>query len=413
MAFVEIKFDQRQIDEILSQVREYVAGSTLHYDRSTELAAPIDARIYEGKVARVHTPGDGLRYSWGEELRDVEELANIVSQLPGKPITLDHPDGLVSDGAQAKVVGEIISARVDGDYAVARLLITDVEALSAIFDGKRDLSLGYQCHLDGNRYQRGIKVDHLALVQRGRCTGSGGSCELRGDSTSGCHCGGACKRRASGHNDLEMAENNSDSTAARESDTRVDELQKQLAEALADATAQKARADQSEKDRDAALAEKTALEVEATNARKDAESEKVRADQAAVDAQASMEKALLDAASTVSTQVAAKVALISAAAPILANVDLTKMSDREIKVAVIKHVDGDDISAEKPDAYVDGVYEGALKRFARADTSRADAQVAIQQMRNDGIQQEALTGLAAEQKAMDDLRRRKAAAWLK
>ena len=66
-------------------------------------------------------------------------------------------------------------------------------------------------------------------------------------------------------------------------------------------------------------------------------------------------------------RVDAQVALLEAARATGAKVE-AKMSPRAIKCAVIKHVDGDDVAADKHDAYVDGVYEGALKR-AKTDAA--------------------------------------------
>lgn len=72
-----------------------------------------------------------------------------------------------------------------------------------------------------------------------------------------------------------------------------------------------------------------------------------------------------DAADRFDAQVAERVALLTEAAATGAKVD-AKMSSIEIKRTVVKHVDGEDIPAEKPEPYVDAYYEGALKR-ARKD----------------------------------------------
>lgn len=79
----------------------------------------------------------------------------------------------------------------------------------------------------------------------------------------------------------------------------------------------------------------------------------------------------------IAAKVDAKIALLDRARTTGAKVD-AKMSDRAIKVAVVKHVDGDDIPADKHDAYVDGVYEGALKRAGKdaAETARGAAALA-------------------------------------
>jgi hypothetical protein len=77
-----------------------------------------------------------------------------------------------------------------------------------------------------------------------------------------------------------------------------------------------------------------------------------------------------DAAETeFATKVAAKTELVVAATTILGvgKVD-AKMTDRAIKVAVIKHVDKTDVADDKHPAYVDALYDGAVAR-ARADAA--------------------------------------------
>ena len=167
-------------------------GERLHHDWSGgALASPVQARIVEGRVARVHRRGDALKYPWGEETRDEAELARIVAQLVGKPLVLGHPDpapenghGMVSDGAKAHVVGVVVSARIDGDYAVAKFMITSDDALEAIAAGIKDLSMGYICKSDEQGNQFETRVDHIAVVRRGRCrsNSNGAACEFMADS---------------------------------------------------------------------------------------------------------------------------------------------------------------------------------------------------------------------------------------
>lgn len=419
--------------------------SNLRSDRGV-LAPPVSATIYEGRVARVHKPGDALIYSSGPEHRDTGELSNIVSQLPGIKVYLGHPTVYPAKDSDQKVVGYVESGRVDEDTAVARIVITDEEAVEAIRSDVKELSLGYSCSLDGDRYQRGITLDHLALVDRARCSGV---CSLRVDMLAPvteenmkvgtlevevkltgveevkkaldamssntmekcekcekepCVCekadgvspSCACKNHAINHNNGETM-----------SDIKADETATEM-EAL------KAKLEEAHK----AL---TALEIEATNARKDAEAVKGQLDaalQAAEDAKteaaAAVQKAKLDAeealANEVQARVDARVALVVEAKPYLADMDLSKMSDREIKCAVIKHVDGDSVPAEKSIDYVTGVYEGALKRAGAAATSREVARVAVNEMRKDNAP---LTGVDAERAAKEKMLRESAQAWVK
>lgn len=225
----------------------------------------------------------------------------------------------------------------------------------------------------------------------------------------------------------------------------MDEMNKKLAEAHADAAAHKARADQAEKDRDTqksradqAEKDRDQAKTEAFNARKDAETalatvdaEKARADQAEKDAQAKIEKAeadakaadeksRADAASDLDTRVAAKVALVSEAAPIIGTndkgekVDVAKMADRDIRCAVVLRVDGEDLAKMNPkpsDDFVAGVYKGAVGRHARAASSRADARTVITDTREQGVTVvvNVQSAADAEKAATENLRARMAA----
>lgn len=416
-----------------------MSGFTIKTDRGP-LSPPITATIYEGRVARTHAPGDALIYGTGPEHRDTDELANVVNQLTGLKIYIGHPAKFPAAKSGAKVVGTVESGRLDDDTAVARVSITDPGALALIQAGTHELSLGYQCKLDGDRYQRGIKLDHLAIVERARC---GPTCALRTDemevtiveepmievpvtitvseetkalieklgalqAKQDCGCGGApdgkveqpvntctCKNHAIVHNNGEpMSDLNN-------------ELQGKLDAALAEIEALKGKV--------------TTLEVEAVNARKDAEAATGKLEAAAQaleatksEAAAQVAQAKADAdeaiAKELQTRVDARVGLLVEAGAVLKDADLKKMSDREIKCAVIKHVDGDEVAADKSMDYVTGVYEGALKRANAAGASRAAVRATVNEMRKDNAP---LTGTDAEKASKLKMHRDSASAWTK
>jgi hypothetical protein len=430
------------------------------------LAAPVSAKIFEGRVGRTHGPGDPLYYGPDDlEYRDQSEVERIAAQLPGLKFTLLHPEGMLKDGSPAKIVGHVIEGRVDGNHAVARILITDDAALAAIEDGMHELSLGYSAKLDGDRYQREITLDHLALVPRARC---GASCALRvdsmGESVGECTCPTVkvevevkqcaceseaeveapeaempgmdsacpCKNRAMLYTLPQMtvasANTNEDLGKNQAKEFVMDELKAQLSAALADAAAQKARADQAEAD---AAEQKIRADLAESNARADAASlqtqvdaEKARADAADLAAQAAVEKARADAdaaeVAKFDAAVTARVDALTSACAVLGHlddegkpVDRSKMSNRDIKIAIIKHVDGDDMIAEDAvEAFVDGMYTGALKRHAQAAGSRADARQAIVQLRSDGAAAVNTTGASAEKAARDAMILRASTAWM-
>lgn len=349
----------------------------IHQDRTGALASPVSARIYEGRVARIHPDGDPLRYAWGDEFRDEAGIQEIVAELQfGKPFTLNHPTDLVSRGATADVVGQVISARIDGAFVVARILITDPRGIAAIDSGINELSLGYTSRLDETRRQRDIKIDHLALVPRARC---GASCALRTDCTC-INCAisynsstvadspnidiapagqmfaadeihvqsamdtfnpgtfkGPSDRKAAFHNILGRAHQLGIDPLGFEKKYRgllevgdpqgiivMDELQKKLGEALASAATEKARADQLDVELKAVKTSLTSAEIASTNAQAALVTEKtlteaanVRADQAKTDADAVVTKAKLDAGTAVSAAVASRVQLLTEANQVL------------------------------------------------------------------------------------------------
>lgn len=458
----------------------------LHKDRSGALAAPVTGTIYEGTVARVHPDGDPLRYGPDHvEYRDAAGLQEICNDLQTpRPFTLLHPDSLISAGARADIIGQVIGARLDGDFVIARILVTDPRGVAAIDAGMHELSLGYLAALDDNRRQRNIRVDHLALVPKGRCL----TCALRADCQSEAAC--PCTNRAISYN-AEVAESNLDAPltaktrhelpssmfAAPGTDSlpledeghvraamsrydqtqfkgpaekkaayhhivarahqlgidpagfekkygnmdqgiSMDELSKKLGEALADVAAQKARADALDSDLKAVKAElataKTALvtaEVTATNAQASVGAEKSRADAAEATVKTAVDKAKLDADAGLTLAVRNRVAIETQANRILGATDATGkgidrsgLSDRDIKVAIVKHVDSLEIGADKVPAFVDGVYEGAIVRASNAAVSVKDVRETILANKQDGTK---LSGSAAEAAARKDMMDRK------
>lgn len=121
-------------------------------------------------------------YRPDEEVFDTASLQTFA----GRPITNDHPSiGDVSaDNWKDLSVGHIGGVlKKDGDYIVAPLAIMDASAIAAIEDGKREVSMGYTADLewtpgttaDGEKYdaiQRNIRINHLAIVDRGRAGGA-------------------------------------------------------------------------------------------------------------------------------------------------------------------------------------------------------------------------------------------------
>jgi hypothetical protein len=470
--------------------------------------------MFEGRIARTHRPGDALRYPWGEEHRDASELEQIVAQAPGKPVVsppdeaYGHPSDLLRNDAPYRIVGQIESARVDGEHAVARVFITDPGTIKAVReDGIDELSLGYACRVDDQRYQRNTYVDHLSVVPRARC---GASCALRTDEqqvepptentmrtgqvdivhprtdeklsakerhalepssfavpgtedlpiedeghlraamsrfgqehfpspdakrtayhrilkrakelgvdASGfekmhaehmdaCACGGACQRTR-----MQVpCQCQGDAASLPGKATKMDELQQKLEAAHTEIGSLKAKLDTAEKERDEAR-------LAAHDAKKALETEKVRADAAEAAKQAAEEQARKDADDMFNARVDARVELLAEVHTLGLKgadgqpVELKKMDERAIKVAVVKHLDGEEIGDKESLEFVNGMYRIAMKHAAAAKESRADLREALQEKREDAAQPTAEKHRDSEQASLAAMQNDTSSAWAK
>lgn len=117
------------------------------------------------------------------ELRPPEEVfkAASLATYSGKPITDGHPaEAVTAKNAKRLSVGLMQEAgKQDGENVIAPITIFDQDAIDKIMKGgKRELSLGYKVDLEempgvwnGQEYdavQRNIRINHLAIVPRGR-----------------------------------------------------------------------------------------------------------------------------------------------------------------------------------------------------------------------------------------------------
>lgn len=102
-----------------------------------------------------------------------------LASCEGKPVTLDHPDEFVAPGNFGALArGSMFNVRrgsgIEDDLMIADLMVTDAQAIKAIQDdGIAEVSLGYEADYEqvspGRGVQRNIVVNHVALVERGRC----------------------------------------------------------------------------------------------------------------------------------------------------------------------------------------------------------------------------------------------------
>lgn len=130
-----------------------------------------------------------------------------------------------------------------------------------------------------------------------------------------------------------------------------------------------------------------------------------------------LKKVRTDAAADVSQKIDSKVSLIVEAKKAGATVD-SKMSDKAIRIAVIKHVDKLDVADASHEEYVRALYEGALTR-ARTDAieieagaeALAAARTVVESVRQDRTEQKKDGNDEAE--AARQMRARTRSAWAK
>jgi uncharacterized protein len=353
----------------------------LRYDRGT-LRPPkrlangsirVDAYLTRTGVFEYLNPDGSIR----REYRDASEVfaEDSLESFEGVTITDDHPSEPVSaNNARAVSVGTLQGApRRDGDHVAATMIVFDAATIAKLERGKRELSCGYECELveepgvspSGERYdarQTKIRGNHVAIVDYAR---AGRTARARMDAA-------------------EMVASTERQDGAERA-LPMDELKK----ALEQAAAEKARADAAEQ-------RIKVLETEAN-------AQRARAD--GLDKELAAErKARTDAAADVPKLVASRVALQAAAVTVLGDdYRFDGTSDRDIKIAVVKKVDEDDLPADSHDAYVDGRYVAALKQAGRRDSALGALRLATVESRGTDPRNDAV-------KAREDFERRMNAA---
>lgn len=110
-----------------------------------------------------------------------------MSSFRSAPVTIGHPrfaDGspknVTSENAQELQVGTLEGTPVrDEDTLTGTLVIARQDAIDMIDGGTVELSAGYTCDLivndEGEIYQRNIRANHIAIVDKGR---AGSSCRI-------------------------------------------------------------------------------------------------------------------------------------------------------------------------------------------------------------------------------------------
>ena len=288
------------------------------------------------------------------EYRPPEEAFNAdsLASLRGKPITVGHK-AMVTAGNAASVqpVGSVISGgQQDGDNIRADIIIYSLGTAA------RELSCGYRLDLDetpgttptGQHYdavQRNIRYNHLAIVPKGRA--------------------GVARLNMDGEQELDFLEErkeNEETMLDKMTKIRLDGGLEYDAAPEVGVAFEKLKADAAKLRQDIADRTKEYDQLQAKYDASLADNEKLKADAAKAAEEA---KANFDAA------VKSRVSLLAVAAKHkVANAD--GLTDKEIKLAVIKAVRGDKLSLDgKSDDYIDAAFDMAKDEAAGREDAMA------------------------------------------
>lgn len=271
------------------------------------------------------------------ELRPAEEVfhADSLKSFAGKPVTDEHPgEPVTARNAKRLSVGTVQGeGSRDGDNVIAPIIIHDDEMIDKVIrGGKRELSLGYKVDLEetpgvwnGQEYdaiQRNIRVNHLAIVPRGRA----GNARLNLDR----------------HDAVSFNPQEEDAMSENLSRIRLDsgleyqaapEVVVEIEKLRSDKSELSARTVELQKQLDTVAAERDTLRSQAQSA------DKVRA----------------DALEVARAEVKARAELDKVAETF--KLDGTGKTDRELKELVIKSARADADLTGKSDDYVDAAFD--------------------------------------------------------
>jgi hypothetical protein len=323
----------------------------LRYDRATIKAEVtdegflVDSPIVGRIGIQLYKNADG---TVRREFRPPEEVfkADSLNSFIGKPITDGHPAEMVNaENAKSLLVGAIhTEGKQDGDNVVAGITIHDADVIDKIIKGrKRELSLGYKVDIEeisgvwnGQEYdaiQRNIRINHLAIVPRGRA----GNARLNLDRLD-------AESIITGET---MPENLSR--------VRLDTGLEYQAEAEVVQAFEKMRADKVEAD---AHINELQKQLDSVAAERDTLKSQV----------ASADKVRADALEAARAEIKARATLEKSAEAF--KIDCADKSDREIKEAVIKSKRADADLSGKSDDYINAAFDLTVE--LKADEAMAE-----------------------------------------
>ena len=303
----------------------------------------VDAKLTRTGVFKYANPDGTIRleYRPPSEVFDAESLKTFLLAS----VTNDHPKNMVTpDNAKAVTVGMIGSnVRKLDDHVAAELVIYDAQAIADVEAGKLELSCGYEADVEdspgtspsGERYdciQSKIRINHVAIVDVGR---AGPDARIHMDAA-----------------DAVQVLNRE--TVKKKTDMDLVQALQKINELEVNLLTETARADKAEK----SGVEATARADKAEAAR---DSNKERADKA--------DKLHEDSENIFSDKVKARVKLCFDAKAVIDD-ELSELSDRDIKIKVVKAVTDFDITADHSDEYLECRHDMAIAQGKKSDESK-------------------------------------------
>ena len=283
-----------------------------------------------------------------------------MATFSGKPVTMLHPpEAVTADNWRKYAVGDIGEDIVrDGEFIRVPIKLMDAAAINAVYSGQRELSVGYKVEVelvdgvapDGTPYQARqighLQVNHLAIVPRAR--------------------GGENLRIGDGVDNWGIAPITNDTE--RKPDVSVTTLRTVVVGDEAVETT----------DAGARVIEKLKAEIKANDAAV-ADAAKVHADALAEkDAQIGALKVELQtakdsvpSAEQIANMIADRVALETNVKAIASDIQVTGISDADVRRAAVAKKLGDDIVADASDAEIAGMFKAVLKDAKSAAPVRA------------------------------------------
>lgn len=281
---------------------------------------------------------------------------STVASANEKPVTNDHPGVLVTKSNSREYMRGFTTsnAHVEGNVLYNDVAITDAALIKAIQNGKKELSIGFETEVvpekgeyNGVKYdhvQKNIKINHLAVVQKGR---AGHSVRLVGDSAD--NIAPSDREKGKSMETKVVRADGQDITVAAEDVAKITKLDadnsakaKQIAELKAQQKALQEKIDKLEgNSKDSA---KKADEAQAKADSLQADNEKLQKQIDQLKGDAFDER--LDLIDKVKKFVG-----VSA-------YDYHNKSDRDMKIDAVKAVKGDSIDFDgKSDTYVDAAFD--------------------------------------------------------